>query len=419
MTSRLSSIFVSSKYSVVILIVVSLSFSLSVSSIFYKGEHTGDEGRYVGYAQNLVSGSFSPPGTRSLGNGPGYSFLIYPFIALWGNENLAVLLNPIMYTLSMFIFYKTACLFSSRSKSLQLAYLLLLYWPVSMYLPMLLCEILTFFLMALFIYFIITGLSKPSPRPRHMIAAGLVYALLILTKPIFAYVLYGVMFLFTVSYVLKIKSKCYTNIAIFVVSALLLSHVYFIYTYQVTGKLFYWLNQSSPLWSMSVLEDDELGSYISETRRLADFPQIVELTEGMDPVATDSVYKQIAIENIKSNPRKYIDNWINNISRYLFNYPFSHTQQKLSTMFYLLPNSIIIFMFLASLKQILSKLTRNDSYMYILLAVIFIYSFGSTLVCSNGRRIIPVIPLMYLAIQYTKNMYNNSSNEPDESNRNC
>ena len=51
--------------------------------IFAKTEFTGDEDRYIMYAKNLTHGFYTLPSPYlDLGNGPGYSMLLTPFVAL-------------------------------------------------------------------------------------------------------------------------------------------------------------------------------------------------------------------------------------------------------------------------------------------------------------------------------------------------
>jgi len=404
MMKKFSSIFLSGRYSVIILVALTMTLSSVITIVFHSSELIGDEGRYLEFANNLNKGYYSPSGpARTLRNGPGYPLLIYPFTLLLGNGRYAVILNPIMYTLSVYILYKLLLLFSPPKQALITSYLFLLYWPIWISLPFLLTEIYSIFLVIVISFFITTGLTKLNPK--YMIVGGLFYSALILTKPIFVYVLYGLLLLCVVIHIFNRKFHAKNYIYIFIISAIILSHSYLIYTYSISGKPFYWLNQSTTLWSMTALEEDELGSNIGHTFRQSNYPRIYETIEGMDQLQQDSVYKHIAILNIKSNPKKYIHNWLCNLSRYMINTPYSHTQQKLTTLFYIVPNSILILLFFGALWRQFHSSKSTPSYIYLFISIIFIYSFGSTLVSASTRRLLPVVPLMYSVILYNKNKY--------------
>jgi hypothetical protein len=49
----------------------------------------------------------------------------------------------------------------------------------------------------------------------------------------------------------------------------------------------------------------------------------------------DDAFKAQALRNIAAHPAKYLRNWLANVGRLLFSYPYSYTEQKTSTFFYL------------------------------------------------------------------------------------
>ena len=59
-------------------------------------------------------------------------------------------------------------------------------------------------------------------------------------------------------------------------------------------------------------------------------------------VEKDDAYKSIAINNIKTHPGKYVMNWFSNLGRLLFNYPYSYTYQKPTTLVRIPLNGIIV-----------------------------------------------------------------------------
>ena len=75
---------------------------------FANKETTGDEGRYLMYAQNLTKGFYSPPPPAiDLGNGPGYPLILAPFVALHLPFFFMQLVNAISYYLSIVLLFKS------------------------------------------------------------------------------------------------------------------------------------------------------------------------------------------------------------------------------------------------------------------------------------------------------------------------
>ena len=61
----------------------------------------------------------------------------------------------------------------------------------------------------------------------------------------------------------------------------------------------------------------------------------------------DALFKK-SIQNIKTNPLKYLKNILNNISRLLFNIPGSYMFQSPVTILRIIPNSILLnFIFIS------------------------------------------------------------------------
>ena len=152
------------------------------------------------------------------------------------------------------------------------------------------------------------------------------------------------------------------------------------------------------MYWMSSPYEDELGDWFSfedvQTRpefapHKAFFEDISELTE----IEMDKAFKKKAIQNIFSNPKKYLMNLIANIGRLFFSYPYSHTPQKTSTYFYLLPNMFIIV--LLCISGILELLYRIPVPYEIGAQVVFgVISLGATsLVSAYARQFTPLVPI--------------------------
>jgi len=85
---------------------------------------------------------------------------------------------------------------------------------------------------------------------------------------------------------------------------------------------------------MSTPYNTEMGDWfdivdVQERPELAQHREFYDKLAGLSREERDSEYKKQSIDNITHHPAKYFINWMANIGRLLFSYPFSYTPQKL------------------------------------------------------------------------------------------
>ena len=121
----------------------------------------------------------------------------------------------------------------------------------------------------------------------------------------------------------------------------------------------------------------------------------------IDRIQQDDKFKKAAITQIKDNPKKYVFNWMANLGRLFFSYPFSHTPQKMTTFFYLVSNMFIV---------VISILCIYPSYVgrriipfeiWCLLAFFLISLGGTSLLSAYDRQFRPLVPFLVLWIAFT------------------
>ena len=123
-----------------------------VTIVFSNDEFIGDESRYVTFSQNLTHGYYSPKNEINLWNGPGYPIILTPFVQFRIDLFYAKILNSILLLTAMIYFYKTAKLYLCERTALISTSLLGLYYPFYLFLPFLLTEIFSIFLVCGFSY---------------------------------------------------------------------------------------------------------------------------------------------------------------------------------------------------------------------------------------------------------------------------
>jgi len=115
-------------------------------------------------------------------------------------------------------------------------------------------------------------------------------------------------------------------------------------------------------------------------------------------VQKEDKYKKIAINNIKTHPKKYITNIIANISNMLFGFPNTYTFERpiLKIWYFSILYTLMLF---CSIPTIINW--RKISYsIRFLLVFAFIYLGGSSLVSVYNRQFVIIVPLLLFWIAY-------------------
>ncbi|MGA2506545.1 MAG: hypothetical protein ABSF80_03610 [Chitinispirillaceae bacterium] len=365
----------------------------------------GDEPRYAEFAVRLSHGYYSPPhGDVELWNGPGYPLILFPFALLKLPWLAAKLCNALFLFAAVLYFYHTLKLYINTRQALVFSFLLGLYPPFLREAHLLMTENLEFFLMCGFIFHFCKLQGDGVRKPRfHFLLTSLYLGYLALTKIFFGYVLLAGALLF---FSLSLWRSRFRKMCFIYLFGLLWCIPYLLYTYSITGKVFYWGTSGGlSLYWMSSPYKEELGDWISPYEvpnrpELARHREFFNAVSALTEVKRDNAFKRQGMDNIKHHPRKFIVNWAANVGRLLFSYPFSYTQQKLSTYFYILPNIFIVVLFVLScIPAFLRRKSLPDG-------IIGLFFFGaiafggSTLVSAFDRQFRPLVPLLLLWIAY-------------------
>ena len=200
----------------------------------------GDEGRYYMYAQNLLRGYYSPANEVYLWNGPGYPLLLVPLLFFKLPLIWFTLLNAVFQYISVVLLYKTLILYVKSSRALFFSCFWACYYIAFKEMGLIYTESFTVFLIVAFQYcFVMT--FRTQCKKRHILLAGSLLGYIILTKVIFAYVVLALLFLSLLS-ILMLRRIIYRKSWMILGIALLVNLPYLLYTYHISGKLFYWAN---------------------------------------------------------------------------------------------------------------------------------------------------------------------------------
>jgi hypothetical protein len=208
----------------------------------------GDEGRYLSFAQNLLHVFYSPPAPDiNLWNGPGYPIILMPFVALHLPLICITLLNGVFYYLSIVLLFKAL----RQIASFRIALIFSVFWAcyLNSYQDMVLIytEIFYSFLISLLIFLLVGVFNSNDAKKakKNIFFSGFIIGYLVLTKIIFGYVLLIMLAGIGLLWLINRNVYNYRKGLIIMLIALATTAPYLIYTYQLTGKIFYWGNSGA------------------------------------------------------------------------------------------------------------------------------------------------------------------------------
>ncbi len=372
--------------------------------LFSNDELIGDEKRYVAYAENLLDGFYSEQDDPYLRNGPGYPFFLVPFFLLKLPSIIPTIANAFLLFFSVILFYRILLRYVGEKIAFAGALLLGIYPVFFRWIPVLSPEAMGLFLMCGFMYFYTGVQHEPQYLRRNIIAAAIFMGFLILTKYIFGYVVLAMIISHLALFLFNRSSFNSRSIIIFSLS-FMCAVPYLIYTYSLTGRGFYWgTNGGEQLYWMSSPHMNEVGSWHGKKMVLEDgIPglkkdhiEFYRQVDSLTNVERDDEFKKKAIENIKRYPHMYIKNWIANIGRYVFGYPFSYRKQSLLPLAYIIPNMFVVVPLILALYPAYLGRRKIPLEIWALMLLFCFYSGAVSLIWAITRYLIPIVPIVFL-----------------------
>lgn len=364
----------------------------------------GDEERYLLFANNLLNGFYSLPYPDiNLWNGPGYPALLAPFIFLKFPLLALRLLNAFLLYFSLIFSYKTLNIYSSEKSAFLYTIILGLYFPMFQMLPLIITESLTWFLVSLVCFLFIKNYRLKSISWKRIFLTAFAIAYLVMTKVIFGYVVILMIFVSTCMFILSEFRYSAKKSTLIFITAFVFCLPWLVYTYSLTNKLFYWTNSGSmTLYTMSSPYANELGDWKSSDELLLNpnHKVFIDSISKITSLERDKAYKAAAIKNIKNHPGKYFHNWIANVGRLLFSYPFSNAGQTLKSYFTIIPNMFVVVLLILILPVSIIQYKKFPEELILLLLFILFYLFGSTLISAYRRMFYITMPFWVLIISY-------------------
>lgn len=328
---------------------------------FFFPRRASDELNYVELAHNLLDGHYAglgwrpatPYGTTAdpanpdLWFGPGLPTALAPLVALDLPIELLRLTGALFLFGAVLVFHELLRLRVGEGTALVGAYALGLYFPFFVLLPTVHSEPLAILLIVSMLYLLSRYLAGNGHA--YGIAAAAAAAGVAMTRVAYGWVLTAMLVAFGLWWLVSRRRDVLRVVGVYAL-ALGLCLPWLAFTHSVTDRLFVWGNSGSlSLYWMSSPYPQDLGDWrggayeiVVTDPELAHHREFFRELAPLDPTEQNRRLEQRAIENIRGSPGKFAENVAANVSRMILGFPFSATQESLSTLYYLVPNFLIV-----------------------------------------------------------------------------
>lgn len=392
--------------------VLSPLLALYVLAVFFFPRRPSDERNYVELAHNLLDGHYAglgwrpatpygtsaDPATPDLWFGPGLPSALTPLVAVDLPIEVLRLTGVLFLFGAVLVFHKLLRLRVGEGTALVGAYALGLYFPLYRLLPTIHSEPLAILLIVSMLYLLSRYLA--GGRLAYGIAAAAAAAGVAMTRVAYGWVLTGMLLAFGVWWLVSRRRDVLRVVGVYAL-ALALCLPWLAFTYSVTDRLLVWGNSGSlSLYWMSSPYPQDLGDWrggayevVVSDPRLAPHRKFFLELAPLDPTEQNRRLERRAIENIRGSPGKFAKNVAANVSRMTLGFPFSGRQETLNTLFYLVPNVLLLSALLAC---VLLVVVRRVAFQFegIVFGAFAALAFAlHSVVAAFPRMVMPLIPI--------------------------
>ena len=365
-----------------------------------------DEGVYLQYARNLTQGYYSPPGRVHLWMGPGWPLLLAPTLATGDPLLAGRLLNALFIPGAGLVMFHILRRWADVPVALGAALAFTFYPPILRNAAYASSEGPTLLFVSLVVLAVVSLREGDRVLGPGTAIMGALLAALALTKVFFGYVLLTCIVLYLVVAALR-RDAASLRLLAGTALGLLLCTPYLFYTYGLTGKVFYWgTSGGMSLYWMSSPRPGDLGDWqgtlsVDQKDEFAAHRPFFERIKALDEVEADALYKRRALENIREHPASYLRNWVLNLGRMVFNYPYSYKPLTLRPLVYVIPNSLVLG-FLAYVMLFLRPPPRSFAPGMVYLCVFMAGGlFGLSLLSMCSRMFTMFVPILFALAVYS------------------
>jgi hypothetical protein len=379
-----------------------LAIYIGVTLANWPAQWVADESRYSQFANNIRQGSYALSNNDYLWSGPGYPLILAAWNATGLPPEWARVGNAGFLFLATILFAHFMALYVPRWWALGTAWAMGLHVTLYTGLGQLMTESLVVCLVCGML--LAAGIALRSGSRTATLCAGLLLGWLALTKVFFGYVLLGGVIAYALAAAVAWRRPSMRRMAAIYLIGLLTTTPYLAYTYHLTGKVFYWSNCGGlSLYWMATPYDEEWGDWfyplvVHDWPELARHRPFFDSIANLPPVEKDAALRAQAIDNIKAHPAKFLRNVVANVSRIWFSFPYSYTPQKLTTLFYVLPNSLLLSALAFAAIVLAVRRPPGIGDCHLVLVFMGLTLGGSALLSAYPRMLDPVVPGAYFLV---------------------
>lgn len=384
-----------------------LAFYAVATFLAHRPDLIWDEGRYLWFAENLTQGFYVPPDQPDILNGPGYSLVLAPLVALQVPLLGLRMLNALFMALAAWFSFRAVLPYAGSRWALAVALVTAVHPNLVRTAPFLMTEALAVSCIAGFAWAFTAAVRAENWRWGPIVAAAFAFGWLILTRVFFGNVLMaGTAFLLLGIIIFKSQRGRLLRAITVMALTFCICLPWLAYTKAKTGDTLCWSTNGGELlyWATST-QPGENGHWFSEEDVLV-MPELVanghrdyyQKNFHLPVKEREAALKSKALENIRANPVGVFRNWLCNGCRLLFGFPRSFLPEELITVVLVLVNSPIVFLVLATIGVGLKYWRTLPLEIVLLAGLAFIYLGGTSLLPGLPRYTIVVWPWIGLGM---------------------
>jgi hypothetical protein len=203
--------------------------------------------------------------------------------------------------------------------------------------------------------------------------------------------------------------------------ALVVTLPWLIYTWSLTGRVFYWGNAGgTTVYWISNPNEGEYGEWFNtqlepngsidgnlpgaHEKLEANHRHIINEIIRHKGVERDDAYKRKGFENIRNHPGKYVGDVLANVSRLLFNYPQSYRKFGIGVLLNALPNLLLVTAAIFLIGPSWRMRKKIPFFIRFLLIVAGIYFAASSLISGTIRMFYILFPILAVWLFYVAHL---------------
>jgi 4-amino-4-deoxy-L-arabinose transferase-like glycosyltransferase len=381
--------------------------ALYLAALAFFPAHPDDEGSYVTLAERLTHGTYvtgdnqalldASPESPDLWYGPGLPAVLAPLVAVDAPIWVLRLTGPLILFGAMLLLYVLARDRWGPQVARIAAYGVGLYPPFWALLSNLHSEVLAILFTTAAMLFLSRYLTRGG-LSWFLLGAGAL-AGLALTRVAYGWVLTFALVVLALWWLVG-RSRAAARASLMVAAALVLCVPWLAYTHSKTDRYFVWGNSGalSLYWMASPFPGD-LGDWqqandVFTDPALAPHRPFFESLRGLTLAEQNARIQHEAVRTIVHHPANYAWNVVANVSRMLFNEPYSRTARQANDLFYALSNAVVIGAAVLSLLVLLGRRrsVQAETVPFLVLAAV---AFGfHALLAAYPRMLMPIVPFV-------------------------